>query len=166
MQIKGIRVFVGDTNLCLNEWIQYKRPSQSYRVQQIIFHYNYDDDLLINDIAVVKLTNTIWFRDYIKPIRLPPTHPKEEALSYTGKPAKFSGWGLTNLSHSQSKPMILQHTEDITVQNKSICDRFIHNYFHSENPVGKYSGIYASVLCTNATHGSAKAANFGPVSLF
>jgi len=167
MRIDEINVYVGDTNLCFDDGLHYGQPSQVYSVEQIVFHYNWDDTHLINDIAVIKLKEKIKFTDYIKPISLPPQSPsKEETPSYAGKEAKFSGWGLTNLTNRlNTTPLVLQYTEEMTVQNKSTCDNILHRQYRIKNVdiFTKYMWVFTSILCTNATLGAVKPPNLGQV---
>lgn len=60
-----------------------------YQIESRIPHQYYDINTKFNDIGLVKTANTIYFNDYIQPLRLPDVDPMIEA------PPRyfFAGWG-------------------------------------------------------------------------
>lgn len=60
---------------------------QLVRVEKISLHPDYVDNGFINDIALLKLEQSASFSDYVRPVCLPKTEPKE------GEMCKVTGWG-------------------------------------------------------------------------
>jgi hypothetical protein len=72
-KIEEIKVVLGDSDICLGDDAQPDKPSQTYAVEKIFFHFGYDHIELMEDVAVIKLKQKIQFTDYIKPIKLAPS---------------------------------------------------------------------------------------------
>ncbi|XP_038209471.1 chymotrypsin-2-like [Zerene cesonia] len=60
---------------------------QTYDVEQVISHENYDETKIINDIALIKVAADIEFSDHVQPIALPTKNTKP------GANVLLSGWG-------------------------------------------------------------------------
>ncbi|XP_018307761.1 chymotrypsin-1-like, partial [Mycetomoellerius zeteki] len=65
-------------------------PGDVYSVENVSVNSNYDDYLLINEIALVHLKNPIMYNKLVQPINL---MTSDEELE--GKPCTLSGWGTT-----------------------------------------------------------------------
>jgi len=64
-------------------------------VSEIIEHSKYDDNTLVNDIALLKLESPVTVSDTVLPVCLPP-----EGLKYANEKAWVTGWGTTSYGGS------------------------------------------------------------------
>ncbi|XP_055948370.1 phenoloxidase-activating factor 2-like isoform X2 [Argiope bruennichi] len=67
-------------------------PHEDYGVQDIFIHNRYNPSNLRNDIAVVRLNDTVQFKSYIDTICLP-----EEDDDFTGQLCVVTGWGADKI---------------------------------------------------------------------
>ncbi|OXA55660.1 vitamin K-dependent protein C isoform X2 [Folsomia candida] len=153
-RLDHVKVFLGETDLCEDDLVKYGRKSQNYSIDKIIFHYGYDDIILMHDVVILKLKEKIKFNDYIKPIAL-----SKRNKVYYGQQAKSSGWGLTNLTaKGASLPTILQSTGKMFVENKTYCDAFLEKGWAASKSLmasyPKYYNAYESVFCTSSKNDS------------
>lgn len=78
LNISSIMVIVGDTDKCTYDddesgiFPERDTRLRSYRygVESVLFHYGYDHSLLINDVAILRLNESLKFFDHVKPITL------------------------------------------------------------------------------------------------
>jgi hypothetical protein len=72
MNVSSMKVVVGDTNICSDDSVSSgaKSPSFDYDIESITLHYAYDGQLIVNDIAVLRLKSQIRTFDHIQPIRM------------------------------------------------------------------------------------------------
>lgn len=94
------------------------QPAQGQRVDvaEIIMHENYDDNLLVNDIALLRLAENI--NSDIAPVEL----ASEAIMSGPGapnQPVNVSGWGA--LSQGGSSPDVL-HEVTVPVVSNATCN--------------------------------------------
>lgn len=84
----------------------------SRSVSQIINHPSYDTQTQDNDICLLKLSSTVTFTDYIRPICLASTSSTYQA----GASAWITGWGTINTGGEEnifsSSSTILLHAAD------------------------------------------------------
>ncbi len=65
---------------------------RGYHVTQMFAHEDYDNDLIENDIALMKVKKPFQFSDSLNPACLP-TDPEND---YVGQTAIAAGWGATS----------------------------------------------------------------------
>jgi hypothetical protein len=86
-----IRVRLGEWNV--REQSE-KFPHEDYEIERKEVHPDYKPATFQNDIAVVRLTQDVAYKEHIVPVCLP-----EPATSYVGEKATVIGWGRT--AHGQ-----------------------------------------------------------------
>ena len=70
---------------------------KTYAVSEVIVHAGYNDQTLLNDIALLKLTDSINFPN-AKPIKLITSSDVSEGATVPGVLAWVTGWGLTHVN--------------------------------------------------------------------
>ncbi|XP_052410119.1 prostasin-like [Carassius gibelio] len=106
----NIRIYLGrhrQTGLNRNE--------VSRTVMRLIIHHDYDEDSKNNDIALLQLSSTVTFSDYIKPVCLASASSEFNA----GTKTWVTGWGSLNFGSSETAN-ILQEVQ-IPVVSNSVC---------------------------------------------
>ncbi|CAL8093195.1 unnamed protein product [Orchesella dallaii] len=175
INISDIMVVVGDTNKCLDDdetsiFDGEGSGLKSYRygVESIIFHYGYDHNLLINDVAILRLNESIKYYDHIRPIAL--ANPGD---TFEGQQGVVSGWGdrfaegnMNNYSIEEPQgPNILQSTKLLEIQNQSFCnERELSQLAGPREAVishAKYKYVFDSTVCTLTQNGSKLEVNTG-----
>ncbi|XP_066991103.2 venom protease isoform X3 [Anabrus simplex] len=107
-------------------------------------HPNYKPPAYYNDLAVLKLAQTVKFGRYVKPICL----PEKTNNSYEGAVAILTGWGY--LSFGGDKSPVLQEVS-VTVFNNEECRRL---YSRPEIPKQNFpEGIISSQMCAGDRRG-------------
>jgi len=101
-------------------------------VSQIIGHPSYNEDTLVNDIALLKLSSPVTVSETVLPVCMPPKNP-----TYANKVATATGWGATSSGGSTSD--VLREV-DVTVLSNSECQS--SNYG---------SAITDTMLCAGST---------------
>lgn len=114
---------------------QLNAQTEEYPVKSFTIHDDYDPFKVINDIAIIKLTQPILLRDGVQSITL----PQKDTLP--GEDVTLSGWGLT--SYPGGKPNDLQF---INLKTISLED-CVHAHNSSKQP------IMETELCTLTTKG-------------
>ncbi|XP_058456874.1 collagenase-like [Malaya genurostris] len=94
---------------------------------EYVRHPDYNPSTLANDVAVVKLPESVTFSDRIQPVNLPAGHS-----SYNRQSALISGWGLTRDNGAPAQR--LQYTT-LTVIRNNQCELFYPN------------GVQSTTLC-------------------
>ncbi|XP_011685795.1 PREDICTED: chymotrypsin-1-like [Wasmannia auropunctata] len=116
-----------------------------YDVSSITVHQNYDDYLLINDIALIHLKNPIRFNKLVKSINLP---------SYVGDPedqyCTLSGWGATGFHSPSNMSNNLQEITGKVYSQKKCAEEHWHlmdshicillSKYNAETCYGDYGG--------------------------
>uniref|UniRef100_A0A3B3DV77 Peptidase S1 domain-containing protein n=1 Tax=Oryzias melastigma TaxID=30732 RepID=A0A3B3DV77_ORYME len=91
----------------------------SRSITKIIVHPNYNNTLFNNDIALMKLSNTVPFNNYIRPVCL----ASSSSLFYTSTSCWITGWGKLNKNDSLPSSQPLQEVQVPVVGNKQCsCD--------------------------------------------
>ncbi|XP_073713591.1 trypsin I-P1-like [Misgurnus anguillicaudatus] len=103
-------------------------------VSQVITHSGYNSNTEINDIALVKLSSSVTFTDYIRPVCLAASGSTIDA----GAKTWITGWGTLNAGDS-SLPNTLQEVQ-IPIVNNTDCNK-------------AYGIITSNMLCAGFTSG-------------
>ncbi|CAL8078739.1 unnamed protein product [Orchesella dallaii] len=124
---------------------------EEFEIEKIIVHYNYKPtESHINDIAVIKLKETIKFNDKVQPICLP-----SEGTEVYNKSAIVSGWGRLNGTDPAATASRLQKL-DVKIIMNSECKELVKKEYEdllkrnlSFEEVAKASvmGISETQLC-------------------
>ncbi|XP_019906429.1 chymotrypsin-like protease CTRL-1 [Esox lucius] len=109
----GLLIYLGLNNL------QSSKPKEMSRmVSQIICHPNYNTETLDNDLCLLKLSSSVTFNEYIRPVCL----AAEGSTFYNGTTSWITGWGAVSncLSSlvSLPSPQTLQEVSLPIVGNK------------------------------------------------
>lgn len=176
LNISSIMVVVGDTDKCAdddNEAFNEQGPSEGTRayrfdVESIIFHYGYDHSLLMNDVAILRLNESIKYFKHIKPITL-----ASSGDNFEGREALVSGWGDrftegNSNNYSTEEPLgpnILQSSRQFEIQNRSFCNERDLSQFGAPRPAvlshAKYLYVFDATICTLTKAGNKLEVNTG-----
>jgi secreted trypsin-like serine protease len=124
------QVTLGAHNIQQNENTQEVQTSTDVTV-----HERYDGDLIINDIAVIKLPRSASLSDAIQPVAL----PRSDGDTYTGDTARASGWGLTDGQGNSISPVL--NYVDLEVISQRECEDV-------------FGSLESSILCTSGARGT------------
>lgn len=93
-----------------------------FKVSKVIKHPNYQDTTYARDIAMMKLSEPVFFSEYIRPACLPSvgfnTDSGSETNTFAGRNCTALGWGRTERKH---KTDILQEV-NLTVMPRILCN--------------------------------------------
>ncbi|PSN46607.1 Venom serine protease Bi-VSP [Blattella germanica] len=114
-------------------------------VAKINVHPNYKPPKYYNDIAILRLSHSVEYSRYVRPICLPDSGSSE---SYVGAHAVLTGWGY--LSFGGERSPVLQEVS-VIIFNNSDCTKA-----YSSPPVPRRNypeGIISSQLCAGDPNG-------------
>lgn len=123
-------VMIGDHDITSNSETSTARLVE---VGQVISHPDYDSNTFDNDIALLKLSNSLEFSREVAPVCLPPD-PNNQ---YVGVTATVTGWGATSEGGSTSPQL---QEVDVPVLSNTVCS-------------SSYSSITSNMLCAGLTQG-------------
>nr|XP_054934399.1 trypsin-1-like isoform X2 [Dermacentor andersoni] len=132
------------------------KPQQGpeVRAEVIILHPNYDDATLVNDIALLKLQESLYIDHFVRPVCLP-----EEKLNLTGKPVTIAGWGYTAENKTTISYELLQINREIlpyTRCEETLVEKWQAPLFNS-----------SLILCTSSTdQDTCQGDSGGPVTMW
>ncbi|KAJ2946648.1 hypothetical protein O0L34_g12705 [Tuta absoluta] len=134
----NIKVVVGTNSLLVG--------GDAYSVEEIIVHENYDGQLIMNDVSLLRLTEDIQFNQKVQPIGLPGNN------TAGGAALLLSGWGRT--SYPGVLPTRLQMI-NLTALSVESCQQI----YNGINPV------FASQICslTRSGEGACHGDSGGPL---
>jgi plasminogen len=95
-------------------------PTQAFYAQRVLRHYDYDGDVYMNDIAMLKLTEYVTLNKAIQVACLPPTNVKVYPPKDTVGSGYAVGWG--DMYDNGTFPDILQNAK-LTILKGSDCYR-------------------------------------------
>ncbi|XP_065211786.1 venom protease-like [Planococcus citri] len=99
--------------------------TQEFDVDKLIVHPEYDPAVNINDIAILKLNQTVQYTQYVRPICLPGAEPR------VNEDTIVAGWGLT--AYQGSKSHLLLYV-DLPVRDLNECrDALFDSPVHDSN---------------------------------
>ncbi|KAJ8734552.1 hypothetical protein PYW08_013802 [Mythimna loreyi] len=135
---RSIKVVVGTTNRVIG--------GDSYSVDKIISHENYNSVSIINDVSLLKVKSDIQFSELVQPIALPTEN------TGAGEDLFLSGWG--RLSYPGTLPVQLQ-----MINLTSLSVERCQNIYKRINPV------YSSQICslTKTGEGACHGDSGGPL---
>jgi len=98
-------------------------PSRiSVGVEKIIKHENYNARTVKNDVALLKLKESVRFTSQISPVCLPPKHFTDNTYNRQGT---VMGYGTTNYQGSGTTVL---HDVDLKIESSSTCSGYPGNY--------------------------------------
>ncbi|XP_060810685.1 chymotrypsin-2 [Amyelois transitella] len=107
--VYNVKVVVGTNSLT--------HGGKTYKAEKIIIHKDYDSNLIVNDVSVIKVTKDIEFNSKVRPIKLPERDTDE------GAPLLLSGWG--RVSYPGYLPDRLQVINLTAVSTSQCRDIFV-----------------------------------------
>ncbi|XP_044265419.1 brachyurin-like [Tribolium madens] len=119
--------------------------------KEVTVHEKYDGDLIINDIAVIKLSEPAIFTNAIKAVALP---SKADAIkTFEGETARISGWGYTTGFGYNKLSDVLNYV-DVKVINNTKCGE-------------TFGDLEDSIVCTSGDEnsGSCSGDSGGPLAI-
>lgn len=105
--------------------------SYEIAIKNIIVHPGYDCSRTANDIAMLELSRTINFSDYVSPICI-----AEGDLLYTGTSATVSGWGWTNEDQQIGQRADILQKASVEIWNNAKCQESF-NIHDKRHTIGK-----------------------------
>ncbi|XP_065576658.1 serine proteinase stubble-like isoform X2 [Artemia franciscana] len=114
-------------------------PSEDFDIDRKEVHPNYKPEDFQNDIALVRLTRDVQYRENILPVCLP-----ERESTYIGQVATVSGWGRTSYG-SGSSPDVIREV-DVVVINRDECQKWYKE-------AGRKETIYDVFTCAGYKDG-------------
>uniref|UniRef100_A0A1B6HWG7 Peptidase S1 domain-containing protein n=1 Tax=Homalodisca liturata TaxID=320908 RepID=A0A1B6HWG7_9HEMI len=121
MKIPLISVRLGEHNVRTNPDCEdgvCAPPVQDITIEENTCHENYTEDLLHEDICILRLTNPIQFNDFVSPICLP-IHDFFQQINYEGKSLEVAGWGVSDIFVETGSDVL--QTLRLKVLNHSQC---------------------------------------------
>ncbi|XP_065576660.1 serine proteinase stubble-like isoform X3 [Artemia franciscana] len=118
-------------------------PSEDFDIDRKEVHPNYKPEDFQNDIALVRLTRDVQYRENILPVCLP-----ERESTYIGQVATVSGWGRTSYGFfpgSGSSPDVIREV-DVVVINRDECQKWYKE-------AGRKETIYDVFTCAGYKDG-------------
>jgi secreted trypsin-like serine protease len=115
-QASMVTVYLGAFNLSEIE----TAPAQAFYAQSVIRHPDYDVETMQNDIAIIKLSESVTPNDHIQVACLPVLKVKVYPPVGSTVPAYISGWG--DIYDNSTFPDTLQNAQ-ISILNSSDCRR-------------------------------------------
>ena len=110
-----LKVTLGDHNKR-----EVKDAEQTLRLSSVTTHKNWNMTAMQDDIAILKLSESVTLSSYISPICLPYGGMKPDV----GTECMLSGWGKTS-ARSNTAP-VLQETKAFIVSNEKCGERYKH----------------------------------------
>ena len=98
---------------------QKTRGTQEFDVDKIIIHYGYDDHLLDNDIALIKLEERAVFTETVRPICFPDKGFRLPYDKFTNLKCWITGWGSINAERNKWP----EHLQGVAIPLVSRWDR-------------------------------------------
>ncbi|CAF0704352.1 unnamed protein product [Brachionus calyciflorus] len=94
------------------------KPAEVYNVEQVIMHEKYDEKLVKNDIAILKLSSNVELNENVQISCLP--NPDFKNYPTQNMQAFIVGWGITD---NETLANRLNNVE-ISILNETICDHY------------------------------------------
>ncbi|XP_044265431.1 chymotrypsin-like [Tribolium madens] len=118
--------------------------------KEVKVHEKYDGELIINDIAVIKLPEAVTFTDAIKAVALPSKADADN--TFEGETARISGWGLTD-GFGDKVSDVLNYV-DVKVISNTKCEE-------------AFGELQDSIVCTSGDEdtGSCSGDSGGPLAI-
>ncbi|KAF9423007.1 hypothetical protein HW555_001550, partial [Spodoptera exigua] len=130
---------------------RYEHGRRVVNVAELVIHPEYDPDTFANDIALLRLANTIQLSDMISTIQLP--YRNISTFNFAGAGATVSGWGIAAEGVTFISPTLRE--KRMTV----LTDTFCNTTYYNQLP--------GSTICTYyGTAGTCKGDNGGPLTIF
>lgn len=114
-------------------------PHEDFSVKKIIMHKSFDNQLFINDIALLELGEPVKFKKHIVPICLPP-----KGARFIGEIATVSGFGHEQFSSPFLAPSLKE--VDIPIVDNKLCRTWL-----GEHKVG--DELRDTMLCAGVEEG-------------
>ncbi|XP_062549415.1 brachyurin-like [Armigeres subalbatus] len=113
----GGTALVGAHNRLNNEPFQ---QSIVFELNGITIHPEYTSNTIRNDIATIRLTNSIVFDERVQPVRLPSLN---DTRTFSGRMATVSGWGRLSDTSPNTSPVVRFATNPI-ITNANCLDQW------------------------------------------
>ncbi|XP_045773493.1 brachyurin-like [Maniola jurtina] len=131
---------------------RFENGRRMINVEEIVVHPDWDPTTFGNDLALLKLANTIQMSDTIDIIRLP--YLETVTWSFAGEGATASGWGIAAEGVTFISPTLREKT--LTVMTDDLCNTTFLGHL-PENTICAFSSTSA---------GTCKGDNGGPLTSF
>ncbi|XP_046968093.1 brachyurin-like [Vanessa cardui] len=130
---------------------RYENGRRLINVDEFIVHPEWDPNTFENDLALLKLQNSVQTSDTINIVRLP--YLSTVSSNFAGLGAIASGWGIASEGVPFISPTLRE--QRLTVITDNLCNTL---YFHN---------LPSNVICGfSVTSGTCKGDNGGPLTIF
>ncbi|XP_035438024.2 brachyurin-like [Spodoptera frugiperda] len=130
---------------------RYEHGRRVVNVAELVIHPDYDPETFANDIALLRLANTIQLSDMITTIQLP--YRNISTFNFAGAGATVSGWGIAAEGVTFISPTLRE--KRMTVLTDTFCNT---TYFNQ---------LPDTTICTfHGAAGTCKGDNGGPLTIF
>ncbi|KAH9633630.1 hypothetical protein HF086_014598 [Spodoptera exigua] len=102
---------------------RYEHGRRVVNVAELVIHPEYDPDTFANDIALLRLANTIQLSDMISTIQLP--YRNISTFNFAGAGATVSGWGIAAEGVTFISPTLRE--KRMTVLTDTFCNTTYYN---------------------------------------
>ncbi|XP_050677519.1 brachyurin-like [Leptidea sinapis] len=145
--VDNIQVILGAHSL----YDRYEHGRRIVHASEVHIHPDFQPDNFTNDLALLKLTNTIQLTDTIMTVRLP--YLSISTFNFAGAAGTLSGWGIAGPTVTFVSPTLRSKTMTV------ITDQLCNSTFFSELP--------PNTVCALAQFsGTCKGDNGGPLTIF
>ncbi|XP_011501221.1 PREDICTED: trypsin-1-like [Ceratosolen solmsi marchali] len=142
-QIAILTIIAGKINL-----EEHEHSEQRIFAQSTFKHYGYEENVNTgtNDIALIKLSKSLKWTEWVAPIELP-----QSGSEPTGS-GILSGWGATTLINDTYNTSVLLHSKSLPIIERSVCNAAVEAVA-LEDEIELKDTVFETDICTGPLTG-------------